>query len=127
MKKGKLENKVYDFQERLTAAKKVEGTLATEGWEVIQALIDKMIQDTIGGKKGDLYQPGLLAKPETTEKKDYFIGYKQALMDLHNRIWNYKLQVKTLEDTIKNLIRNAEKEEEYYQDSKYSPGENETP
>ncbi len=110
---NKLNEKAKQLNKKLTTCRSVKRLLAQKAWKtVIQPLIDETIADTIGGKKGSLYRKNLLTDPDT-KNKEYYIGYKQALMDLHNRVWNYPESIELLKNQIKLLEKKAKQPEKY--------------
>lgn len=94
------QERIKDLNEKLSAAKKVETTLGTEGWkDIIEPTIDRMIRDIIGGKIGDQYDPGGIMSFKD-KPVEFYLGYRLALVDLYNRIMNYKKSVKQLEEAV---------------------------
>lgn len=103
---------------------KVKATLDSEGWkETIAPIIDRMIIDIVGGKIGDNWTGGLVSKAKTDEKREFYIGRKDALMELHNRVMFHLTKLKQNEKRLKDL-----EEEELrgnrvpmVEDSRYAP------
>jgi hypothetical protein len=103
---NKLNEQAKKLNKKLTLCRSVKRLLQQKPWkDIIEPLLAKMIEETIGGKSGNMYCQNHLSKPGQSE---FFVGYKQALMDLHNRIWAYpesieglKKQIKVLEDRAK--------------------------
>jgi hypothetical protein len=100
----RTEQELKRLNDQLRAARKVDKTIKTKGWkDIVQPIIDKMIMDTLGGKVGNTWVNGAISKPDTVKESEYYIGYKQALIDFNNRIWNYKECIKTIQDRIKEV------------------------
>jgi len=108
---------------KLTACRQVVETLETPGWKkIIQPIIDKMIKDVIGGRDGEYWDSGQI-KGEVFKqyKTEHMLGYRQSLIDLHNRIWAYKGQIKQLEQQISGMQSRTEVDVQPMQRSPYSP------
>jgi len=120
-----MRNDAESLKRQLHAALLVRETLTTDGWaDIIQPIIDRSIGDILGHKRGKKWAGGLISKTEHLNKIDYYIGYKQALVDLNNRIWNYLLSISALEEQIKRMgNRETKMAKEIYADSKYSSKE----
>ena len=96
----------------LAICRAVKETLDSDGWKnTIAPLLDRMIIDTVGGKLGDVWVSGKLDRAKKEERREFYVGYKQALMDLHGRILFHLQQLPMIEDNLKNL--QTEKEERY--------------
>jgi hypothetical protein len=106
---------------------RVAQTLSTAGWkEIIEPLIDKSISDITGCKMANgRWHGGLLDKARKDERREYYIGYKQALVDLHRRVYGYVDAIKRLEDQRDELVKGAERGSRIplIDDSRYSPRE----
>lgn len=99
-----IENEEKRHYQSITDGNKVKATLETDGWKkIIGPLLDKMIKDIIGGKYFSRWSGGILSRTTREGKVEYYLGYKQALIDLHNRILAYKHQIKKSEGAIKLL------------------------
>lgn len=110
--------------EQLEICREVKATVESKGWiATIGPIIDRMIMDVLGGKISDTWISGKLDRARSEEKREYYIGYKQALIDLHGRIMFHPTQIKILEEKIK--ILESEKEERYkvpmVGDTRYRP------
>ena len=104
-KTEQLENEKRSQNERISLGRKVEKTIKTSGWkEIIEPLIDKMIKDVLGGKFNGRWASGEAA---TGKRLDFLMGYKQAMIDLHNRVHGYVDAIKHAEGNITDI----EKEE----------------
>ena len=109
MSYGLSDPKVFDEQairinKEIEICRKVVETIQTSGWqEIIAPLIDRMIMDVVGNKIGNKWVGGLLDKARKDERREYYVGYKQALIDLHNRIYAHETQIKIKEDQVKQL------------------------
>ena len=99
----RLNEQAKGLSKKLTACRSVKRVLTQKGWRnILQPLLDAMIGDTVGWKRGKIYVNGHLCKP-ADQHYEYYVGYKQALMDFNNRIWNYVESIETLNKQIKNL------------------------
>jgi len=109
----KLNERAKTLNKKLTACRSVKRVLSQKGWRtIIQPLLDAMIDDVVGFKRGNIYVNGSLSKPEQ-DKHEYFVGYKQALMDFNNRVWNYPESIEVLSKQIQNLEEKAGMPEKY--------------
>jgi hypothetical protein len=96
----------------LTICRDVKETIFTPGWlNTIGPLIDRMIIDVVGGKIGDTWTSGKLDRAKKEERREFYVGYKQALIDLHSRIMFHKDQITVLEERLKQVQKS--KEEKY--------------
>ena len=96
----------------LSICRAVKETVDGDGWKnTIAPLIDKMIIDIVGGKIADVWASGKLDRAKKDERREFYIGYKQALIDLHGRVMSHVQQLPLLEDNLVSLQR--EKEERY--------------
>lgn len=88
----------------LTICHDVENTINTPGWKTIIApTIDKMIIDVMGGKIGNNWASGTLDRARSDERREFYIGYKQALIKFHNQVMNHLRQIPILEKQIKQI------------------------
>lgn len=96
----------------LSICRAVKETVESDGWKnTIAPLLDKMIIDIVGGKIGDVWSSGKLDRAKKEERREFYVGYKQALIDLHGRIMFHLQQLPMVEDNLKAL--QLEKEERY--------------
>lgn len=117
------------LNKQLEICRRVKDTIESDGWKnTILPTLDRMIIDTVGGKIGDTWVSGKLDRAKKEERREFWIGYKQALMDLHSRVMFHLQQLPILEDNLKELQK--EKEERYrvplvddtrYREGKYAP------
>lgn len=78
--------------EIIAQAEELQITMDTTGWnKVVQPLLDKMINDIIGGKQPDgsydIGIPGLTQQPAEEALKAF--QYRQALMEFNNHLRSY--------------------------------------
>jgi len=110
---------------QITICQKVYMTLSSDGWrDIIEPLIDRMIIDIAGGKIGDTWVSGKLDKARTDERREFFIGYKQALIDFIGRTKFHVTQLPLLEEKMKQL--SADRVPKFSQpmvDTRYAPEE----
>ena len=110
-----VQSKVYDEQQKkisrdISICQKVKTTVDSAGWkDIIAPLIDRMIVDVLGGKLGENWVSGKLDRARSDEKREFHIGYKQALIELHSRVMNHIRQLPILEEQLKHLITEREK------------------
>ena len=101
-----VEQRVNELNQAVSICNKVKTTVDTEGWkEIVEPMIDKMITDITGCKmQNGRWHGGLLDRARKEEKREFYIGYKQALIDLHRRIWAYPDAIKRYEDERGTLV-----------------------
>ena len=106
-----VQQRIKELSEISSICQKVATTLSSPGWtEAIEPLIDKMITDITGCKmKNGRWHGGLLTKARTDEKREFYIGYKQALIDLHRRVYAYNDSLKRYEDERAILVKGPSK------------------
>lgn len=101
----RISSDINKLNETIRTCRLVEETLDTKGWtEVVEPLLDKMINDLLGSKVNGKWNGGILDRARKDEKREFYIGYKQALIDLHTRIYAYKNNIKILENKKDSLI-----------------------
>jgi len=104
----------------LVVCNSVKTTLETEGWKnVIKPLIDKAIIDVLGGQIDGRWVSGLIDRAKKDERREFYIGYKQALVDLDMRINNYIDQIVLKEDELKRVLAEEERFIGPYENSPY--------
>jgi hypothetical protein len=104
-----FDNELKKANENMTRCLKVEASVLSPGWqEVIEPLIDKTISDITGGKVNGKWHGGLLDKARKDERREYYIGYKQAMIDFHGRVMAYVAGIKQLHDRIESLKKQKE-------------------
>jgi len=82
-------------------------------------LIDRAIEDTdaqmVSKKKGNVWHQGLKATPKEIESGEYYqrlFYYKQALIDINNRVWAYDSAIDNIKTEITKLETGQFREEE---------------
>lgn len=104
----RLNEELKRLNDTLRTCKLIEETLKTAGWqEVIEPLIDKTLGDILGAKLGGRWHGGLIDRAKKDERREYYVGYKQALIDLHRRIYAYADNVKNYEDRKDALVNKS--------------------
>ena len=99
-----LETEIKKANADLSLCQKVEATVETPGWkEVIEPLIDKSIMDITGGKVNGKWYGGLIDRARKDERREYYIGYKQAMIDFQRRVVAYVDGIKQLQTKVENL------------------------
>lgn len=119
--------RIKELSDKIGICSHVQMVVAMRGWrEIIEPLIDKSITDITGCKMPNgRWHGGLLDKARKDEKREYYIGYKQALIDLHRRVYGYVDSAKRLEDERKQLVEGPSKayRQPMIDDTKYGNGE----
>ena len=83
----------------ISICQEVKTTVDSKGWkDTIEPLIDRLIIEVVGGKLGDTWVGGKLDRARKDERREYWIGYKQALIDLHGRVMFHLQQLPMLEE-----------------------------
>jgi hypothetical protein len=102
-----VEQEIAKINDLIKHCDSVEKTITSDGWKnIIGPLLDKMITDITGGKLANgKWVGGLLDRARKDERREFYIGYKQALIDLHTRINAYPNNAKVLKDKRESLIR----------------------
>lgn len=106
--------------------RKIKETVESEGWGVlIEPILDKMITDALGGKKDGRWLPG--TEKISNYTSDQMLSYKDALIEFHNKIYDYMDYLPTWEAEYKQLLK-ENKEPEYTEpmgDTSYASKEGE--
>lgn len=122
-----IDKKKKTLHQNATLCRLVIKTIDSDGWKkIISPMLDKMIEDIVGGKHNGRWNAGMLHKAKTDEKREYYIGYKQALIDLYNRINNYVEQLPKTERMLKAINENEQKAKVYKRPMLDSPYAEET-
>jgi hypothetical protein len=101
----RVEAELQKINEVLAACDQVKDTVSTNGWvNIIEPLIDKAISDVTGAKVKGRWYGGLLDRAKKEERREYYIGYKQALIDFHRRIYAYVDNIDVYEGRKKELV-----------------------
>ena len=120
MRPRTVDARIKRENERLTEARAVKATLESKGWsDICQVVLDRMIADVVGGKVGDKWRAGKLVNARSDEKREFYVGYKQALIDLNNRLWAYVHVIPGLEELIEQLESEGVEEIRPLQDTRY--------
>jgi hypothetical protein len=111
MENFSVEKRIKELNEVVSVCNKVKTTLETDGWkDIIEPLIDKTITDITGCKMPNgRWHGGLLDRAKKDEKREFYIGYKQALIDFHRRIWAYTDSIKRIEEERGQLVSGSKK------------------
>ena len=101
-------------------AEQLSVTLKTPGWvDVVQPLLDKMITDCIGAKKGEEWHGGYLHKNDADV--EHIRAYTQALIEFQNMLHDHF----RLADKFKDMAKQEAKEKKLYSspmnDTRYRP------
>jgi len=96
----------------ISICQEVKTTVESPGWKnTIGPLLDRLITEVLGGKLGDTWVGGKLDRARKDERREFWIGYKQALIELHGRVMFHLQQLPVLEDRVKAL--QEDKKERY--------------
>ena len=107
-----IDSRVERINKEIAICQEVQNTIDSNGWKkTIGPLIDRMIIDTVGGKIGDSWVSGKLDRAKKDEKREFYIGYKQSLIDLHSRLMFHISQLQVLKDQL--IMLKKDKEERY--------------
>ena len=99
-----FDKEIKKANEAMSQCQKVEATVQSPGWkETIDPLIDKTIMDIVGGKVNGKWHGGLIARARKDERREYYIGYKQAMIDFHSRTMAFVNAIQQLKDKVENL------------------------
>jgi hypothetical protein len=113
VKKNKIvpnikEEKLKELHGKLQACMKVKEMLLTAGWQdVVEKTIEATITNVIGGKVKDVWVSGRISQ-DKDKSTDYWIGYKQGLTDLYNRIISYKIQESEINNKISEITNQSD-------------------
>jgi hypothetical protein len=109
-----IDRDLKEISKKMSVCKKVCDTLDSDGWnDILSPLLDRMIIDVVGGKIGDTWVSGKLDRAKKEERREFYIGYKQALIDFHARAYFHAMQLDKLKEQQKDLT--ASKQERYRQ------------
>ena len=104
-----LDDRRAKLEKDLTICREVADTVNSPGWQkIIGPTLDKMIIDILGGKINDRWLSGKLDKARTDEKREFYIGAKQALIELHQRVQNHVRQIPLIESQLKDIVAKQE-------------------
>ena len=111
-------------EKETSICREVKNTVESKGWkDTIGPLIDRTIIEVAGGKLGDTWIGGKLDRARKDERREYWIGFKQALIELHGRVMFHLQQLPMLEEQMKML--QEDKKERYrvpmVDDTRYNP------
>lgn len=100
-----LDDKELKFSEQLTTCKKVKAMAETKGWEeVMGPYINGMIGGIMGQRKSNgVWAKGKVHGARTDERREYYIGYMNACMDILNSVQNYINNIEVKEKAIERL------------------------
>lgn len=82
---------ISEYETRvLRDAEQLQMLFKTTGWTtIVQPLIDKMINDSIGYKNGNLWTEGNIGRSTmTTHEIDKIVWYRKALIEFNNALHN---------------------------------------
>ena len=98
---------INKLNETLSLCDRVTQTVATKGWQdIIEPLIDKTITDITGCKMPNgRWHGGLIDRARKDERREHYIGYKQALIDFHRRVYGYVDSVPRLKDQRDEIVK----------------------
>lgn len=106
----------------ISICQKIKATVESDGWkDIIAPILDKMIIDILGGKIDGVWLSGKVDRARKDERREFYIGAKQALVDFHTRIMNHIRQLPILEKQLK--LSKKDQERDYrvpMQDTRYN-------
>lgn len=120
---GLTDSRLEKLEQERQKSLKLHETLSSLGWrEVGQAMLDKMIQDTIGQKVGNHWDTGIVGAKQDDPRYslEYLLAYRQALIDLNNRLWDKASRKDKVDQEIKRLTKPKVEKTEVI-NSKYAP------
>ena len=88
-----LNKKKQELLKLVSLAEELERTMKTKGWtDIIQPLLDKMIMDCIGFKKGNgEWSTGAITNLDVPDSEvGKMFAYRQGLIEFHNRVLSHK-------------------------------------
>ena len=99
-----IDERLKGLNKKLTICRDVKATIDSKGWKnTIAPILDKMIIDILGGKIGDTWISGKLDRAKTDEKREFYIGAKQALIEFHQHIIRHLEQIAVLEKDLEKI------------------------
>ena len=105
-----IDKELEKLHKDLSICREVAATLSSKGWSAtIAPIIDKMIIDIVGGKIGDKWCSGKLDKAKKDEMREFYIGYKQAMIEFHERVTQHVRHIEILEKQIALKIEERSK------------------
>lgn len=125
---SKSQERKQKLYNQLNVCEKVRRTVGSKGWkEILGPKLQKMIESVTGQKdERGIYLKGLIDMEKGLEQ--FYLGYKAALMDFNNEVYNHLAAIETTRESIKTLEETAEKEQKYtrpMEDTKYAGREKE--
>ena len=101
----RLNKEISKLNEAVRSCKLIEETIGTKGWqEIVEPLLDKMINDILGAKVKGRWDGGIINNVTQEKSPEFYIGYKQALIDFHNRVYAYNDNVELYEKRKEDLV-----------------------
>lgn len=106
---SQIQNEIAKLNSKIEVCLKVRDTLNTAGWrDIIEPLLDRTIIDVLGGKIGDTWVSGKLDKARTDEKREFYIGLKQGLIDFHSRVKFHLTELNRLQEEHKQILQDSQ-------------------
>ena len=120
---SKSQGRKQRLYNQINVCEKVRRTINSKGWrEILGPLLEKRIKDVTGQRdENGIYVMGMLDRDP--KKETYYIGYKTALMDFNNDVYNHLVAITATKASLKELEDKAEKEATYtkpMEDTKYA-------
>jgi hypothetical protein len=103
---NQLLDKKQELLHLISQAEELRHTQETIGWkDIVQPILDKTIQDTIGFKKSDgSWSGGLYTNLKYTDSEAVrILAYRQALVDFTNRIASVFSQAENAKKILDNM------------------------
>ena len=109
------QDKIFDENQKkllrdISICQKVKDTVDSSGWQdIIGPILDKMIIEILGGKVEGVWLSGKVDRARKDERREFYIGAKQILVDFHTRVMNHIRQLPILEEQLKLSKKDQEK------------------
>ena len=120
---SKSQERKQKLYSQLNVCEKVRKTINSKGWkEILGPKLQKMIDSVVGLKdENNVYLRGLIDHEK--DNSEFYLGYKAALMDFNNEVYNHLVSVGSIRESLLELDKVSKKEQEYTQpmeDTRYA-------
>lgn len=118
-------NRLKQLAQLIDIGEQVKQMTETDGWKIIEPLLNKMIFDVMGGLENGRWHNGSLdTKDLGEEHARELIAYKRALVDFHKYIYQYIDPLSTYTEEYNRIIKEEQTEKEV--DTGYAVSEERT-
>jgi hypothetical protein len=101
-----IDRNIKALNDKLRICRDVREMMKTDGWKnTVEPLVDRLIVDVVGGKLAGKWVAGRVDRARTDERREFYVGYKQSLIDFYNRVVFHDSQVELLEEKINDLVK----------------------